>query len=289
MQTAYLIMAHKGPEQLIRLIDKLGFPGTDFFIHVDAKADISDFIGLTGIARVHLIRNRKTCNWGGYSFVEAIFSALRELSQSAERYEFIHLLSAQDYPVVAPAVINRFLSQNKGKNFISFESSSNSSWWMEARNRYEQYHFTDYNFQGKYLIQRILNAIIPKRKFPGGMVPYGGSDSSWWTISGECADFITQRFYADARLRKFLKLCWGADEFTIATLIMNSPFKHTVINNNLRYIDWSEGNAHPKLLGVKDIGSILRSGKFFARKFDANNGQAVLDALDSYAATGKAY
>lgn len=81
-------------------------------------------------------------------------------------------------------------------------------------------------------------------------------------------------------MRKFLKFCWGTDEFVIATMIMNSPFKDQVVNDNLRYIDWSEGNANPKILGLEDFDPILSSNMLFARKFDEHHDREILDKLD---------
>jgi hypothetical protein len=54
-----------------------------------------------------------------------------------------------------------------------------------------------------------------------------------------------------------------------------------MINNNLRFIDWSLGGASPKILTVKDVDHFSKSGKFFARKFDENIDSKVLDWIDA--------
>jgi hypothetical protein len=63
-------------------------------------------------------------------------------------------------------------------------------------------------------------------------------------------------------------------------MLMNSPYKNEIINNNLRYIDFSSKKANPKVLTVDDFPKFTGSGKLFARKFDQNVDNAVLDMID---------
>jgi hypothetical protein len=46
MKIAHLVLAHKNPQQLERMLEALDHPQCDFFIHLDKKADISQFIYL---------------------------------------------------------------------------------------------------------------------------------------------------------------------------------------------------------------------------------------------------
>jgi hypothetical protein len=54
-----------------------------------------------------------------------------------------------------------------------------------------------------------------------------------------------------------------------------------MINNNLRFIDWSKGGSSPKTLTMQDIDQISRSGKFFERKFDESIDSNVLEWIDT--------
>jgi hypothetical protein len=60
---------------------------------------------------------------------------------------------------------------------------------------------------------------------------------------------------------------------------MSSELAPTVVNDNLRYIDWSRG-ARPAVLGMADLEALRRSPKLFARKFDVTVDRQVLDAID---------
>lgn len=280
MRIANIIIAHKNPTQLLRLIERLRHPQFDFYIHIDKKVPIHDFKLVKEYENVYFIKNRISCNWGGNSLLNAITSALNQVAETNRNYGFVNLLSAQDYPLLSPDHIYEYLLNRSGKNFISFDTSRNTKWWKEAVARYEKYHFTDLNLKGKYFFQRILNKLAPTRRFPLPLELHGSSNSTWWTITGECARYLARTLTNEKKLDKFLRYSWSTDEFVVATIIMNSEFKDQVVNNNLRYIDWSEGNAHPKLLDVGDVEKMKHSGMLFARKFDVEIDTEALDKID---------
>lgn len=281
MRIAHIIMAHKNPQQLLRLIKRLEHPNSDFFIHLDKKVPIEEFKLITDLNYATFIKNRINCNWGGNSLFSGILSSLNEVVSSNRSYDFINLLSAQDYPLTTAENIFDYFNSNPKTNFISYDESRETDWWKKAVLRYEKHHFTDFEFKGKYFIQKIINKIYPTRKFPLPMELYGSCKSTWWTITGDCAAHVNDIFVNNKKLKRFLKYSWGTDEFAFATITMNSPYKNSVVNNNLRYIDWSEGNAHPKILLIEDFEKIKKSKMLFGRKFDNDVDEEILNIIDS--------
>jgi hypothetical protein len=81
-------------------------------------------------------------------------------------------------------------------------------------------------------------------------------------------------------LQRFFKYTWGSDEFVFQTLLYNSEFKKDMVNENYRYIDWSEGKPNPKTLNITDFTLIAESNAFFARKFDQDMDPIILDEID---------
>jgi hypothetical protein len=79
----------------------------------------------------------------------------------------------------------------------------------------------------------------------------------------------------------FFKHVKMPDEIFVPTVLLNSPLRDTVVGQELHYIDWSHGGAHPKTLGSEDYDRIVESGKLFARKFDVRSDAKVLDMLDA--------
>lgn len=282
MKVANLIMAYKNPRQIERMLKTMSHPDFYFFIHLDKKIDMSEFQYLAKLERVFFLKNRVLCNWGGFSFVDAIFTSLEEILGLEVKYDVYNLLSAQDYPIKPINEIYRFYEQNIGKCFVSYDEDSNSEWWGHAVTRFEFYHLTDLRFRGKYFVQSLMHRFLPKRKFPLPMKLYGSSISSWWSISAECAAYIVAFIKENQQLKNFMKYTWGADEFLITTIIMNSSFRQSVVNNNLRYIKWMDGSANPRILSVADFESIKASDKLFARKFDTTVDELILDRLDLF-------
>ncbi|WP_162817732.1 beta-1,6-N-acetylglucosaminyltransferase [Niabella yanshanensis] len=279
MNICHLIIAHNKPEQVARLAKSLRLPGSDIYVHVDKKTDINAFTFLESQG-VRFVKKRVKVNWGGYSLVEAIVSSLEEIRDGGKPYEFINLLSAQDYPIKKASDFTAFLQENKGKCFIFYEDVEGLFWWKENIVRLTRYHFNDFPVKGKYMAQRLVNFLLPTRKFPMNWKLYGGSCSTWWTLPAEAAYFLAHTIGNNRKLRRFAKLTWGADEYLFATILMNSDFKSRVVNNNYRFIDWSEKNPRPKLLTIKDLQAISASESFFARKFDESVDAYVLDKLD---------
>jgi hypothetical protein len=70
------------------------------------------------------------------------------------------------------------------------------------------------------------------------------------------------------------------DELFFQTVIMNSELAGSVVNDNLRYIDWTRG-PRPALLEARDLPTLRASPKLFARKFDAFHDAEILDLIDT--------
>lgn len=280
MRIAHIIITHKYPVQLARLVRRLQHPQSDIYVHVDKKVDIAPFKSLKPLQDVFFIEKRVKINWGGNSTLMAMVQSVQEITSMKRKYDFINLISGQDYPLKNAQKMYEFFQQHPGYNFISYDECRGSEWWQAAVARYQKYHFTDLSIKWKYALQSMINRIMPLRKFPANLHLHGGNKSAWWTISGECASYMVREILENRRLLKFLKYCWGTDEFAIATLIMNSEFRKTTINNNYRYIDWSEGNSHPKSLARADVPELAKSDMLFARKFDSEIDSEVLDWID---------
>ncbi|QCR22499.1 beta-1,6-N-acetylglucosaminyltransferase [Pontibacter sp. SGAir0037] len=279
MRVAHLIMAHKEPAQVERLVKALLHDDADIYIHISTNSAIEPFEYLKLIDHVRLIQNRLDVRWGSYKFTKAIIESTREILQTGIAYDFINLISGQDYPIKPVDKIHKFLEAHIGRSFI-YDEPEGSDWWSHAITRVEKYHTTNFEFKGQYRIQAFINWLLPKRKFPLPMELYGGSNSTWWTISIESAEYLVQFFDNHPELRRFAYFSWGSDEFLVATILMNSPYRDKMICHNYRYIDWSDGGAHPVILTTKDLAGIKASDCLFARKFDVQQDATILDRID---------
>ena len=282
MRIAHLILTHQGPAQLARLLNALAHPNAVCYIHLDKKADFAPFAFLQNRPGVYFTRTRLNVKWGGYSLTNVVLECSREILAHAARYDFINVLSGQDYPLQSAEQIHQFFQQQLGQSFIECEPLG-SAWWRANRSRVERYHLTEFTFPGRYAVQQALNAVLPKRKFPLPYLLHGGNMGGWYTLSRAAAGYLLGFLDRQPRLRRFARLTWGSDEFLIHTILHNSPLRGTLVNDNLRYIDWAGGGASPRTLARADLPALLASPKLWARKFDLALDAAVLDALDAAA------
>ena len=281
MKLAHLILAHSNPGQLKRLVDKLAHSDSHIYIHLDKKTDITPFLPIADNDRVSFISNRIKVYWGGYSIVQATINSFEEILATGIAFDHINLLSGQDYPIKSTEHIHQFLEQNKGKIFMHSLSVKNE--WQEAIPRIERYHLANLKLPaGTYRVEQVMNAILPKRKMPEGIVAMGRSQ--WFTASRESIAYIVDYVKREQWVSKFFKMSWAADELIFQTILFNSPFKGHMVNNNLLYVDWSEGKASPKLLTMEDAAALKASDKLFARKFNSEADSAVLDYIDNFTA-----
>jgi len=279
MKLAHLILAHAMQDQLSRLIKRLQHPDADIYLHIDKKANITDFESLKLNAKIHFISNRVAVDWGNYNMIEATLNSFAEIISKNISYSHINLLSAQDYPLKSASQIQNFLFNNAGKTFMRWYAIPEE--WDEPINRLNKYNFGDYNFPGKHQLQNLANRVLPNRKPPQGLKIYGRSQ--WLTITPQHALYVINFLKNNPRVRLFFKHTWACDELVFQTILINSDLKLNVVNDHLRYIKFKRGDSRPKTLTVADAEELTASGKLFARKFDTAVDHQILDHLDNLA------
>ncbi len=281
MKIAHLLLVHKAPAMVERLVKKMQHPAFYFFIHVDKKANKAAFEYLADIPNVIVLSNQIDVKWGGYSIVQATLYALNEALAYDVHFSTYTVMSGQDYPLLSNDALYRFYEHNAGKNFI-YHEDENSEWWQTAYGRVDRYHLTDMNFKGKDRLAAFISSILPKRKIPFGGRLYGGPGSGWWSISAAAALYLTDLIEHDRKLEEFTKFTWAPDEFFIQTLILNSPLAEHTIIRNLWYMDWSEGKPSPKIFTAADFETLSQVPYIFARKFDSGVDNTILDLIDQW-------
>jgi hypothetical protein len=277
MKFAVLIITYTSPKQTKRLIASLNNGEFDFYIHLDEKINIETHRELFSIPNVYFVDHRIDIKWGGYTTVEAALSGIRHIAASGIKYDFVNLVTGQDYPIKSATYISDFLRKNIGNEFILYKKFNTE--WVEAKSRIENYHFTELPFRGRHRLAFIVNYITPKRKFPVNLELVG--KETFWTLSLACAVYVMNYLDSHQKLRRFLRYTWGSDEFIFQTIIMGSPFKDKVVNNNYRYINWPEIGARPKVFVTEDFEKIMASDALFGRKFDINVDENILTLLDN--------
>ena len=277
MKLAHLILTHANPGQLKRMLDRLQHDDAHFYVHVDLKTDLQSFLPLANQRNVFFISKRVTVSWGGYSIVQATLNGFEQILASGVHYDYINLMSGQDYPIKSTQYIHEYLRLNPGKIFTDALIIEDE--WQEAIPRITQYHLVNHNFPGKYRAQQLMNLLLPRRKMPKGIVAVGRSQ--WFTATPASIAYLVNYIKAEPWVSAFFKFSWAADEIIFQTILYNSPFRKDMSGYNLMYVDWSEQKASPRLLSMADAPALLGSTKLFARKFSMDTQKEIMDYLDA--------
>lgn len=276
MKTVVLIHAHKDHEVINRLIRSFDHPRIAVYVHLDLKSDVDPAVL---DPRARLIKNRQRVYWGEFSQVVATLGSFKEI-HDLEDYDHLLYLSGQDYPVWSNERILRFLDGAKGRQFMVYAPLAPGG-WPEAADRIYYYH---YNGSSRFLryvfgaLRKTMRALGLKRVLPGGLTAYGGSN--WFTLTREGVAQILAFVEEKPEYVEYMKSTSIPDEMFFHTILLNTGLRDTIINENHRYVDWSERLPNPKCLTRADFDAIVVSDKMICRKIDVRTGLELVDLLE---------
>lgn len=300
MKIAYLILAHKDPEQLGRLITKLRCDSCKYYIHFDKKSlspSVRKRLFQLESQDVFIISSHNV-RWGTISQTEARLDLIKKaLSDKTWIPDYLIMISGQSYPIKPINDFLSFLEQNKGASFmehfpIPFSGLGHTN-GIDRINCYSYYFLgklhtyypkqykTSYNFKGKMLngLLHLISAFKPKRVFPEYIKPYYGID--WWALTSEAAVYILDFYEKHPDYHKYHKFTKHTCEVYFPSILAGTNFNGLIINNSLHYFKWlKNGSGNTKVLTMEDAESIKQTNCFFARKFDKNIDADILDFCD---------
>lgn len=310
MKTAFLILAHKNPEQILRLVKSLNHHDFDIFIHISKSGKISekDIERINKKQNVAVIDQHIDIVLFDFSMVEAemalIKAALDYSRNKGYEYNYMQLLSGQCYPIKSLSHIHEVYERSYPRPFIDMVSREDGGFMDHIWSRHyamKRCLIRWYNFVDKYhlpylaekalhfpvwLISRLaaLGHKSPEDRLAEeyNMKPYGGIQ--WWALPQYMAEYVLN-MSQDKKLCGIFSHTYSADETFVQTIIANSPFTvfpdstRSVRGNTLHTLEFD--NGHPRLLTRNDAVMLKASNACFARKFDMSADSEILDILDS--------
>lgn len=307
MKKNYIILAHKNPKQVCRLINRLADDESKFFVHVDLKIDLKDFKILESCKNTTIIKERENCIWGDYSIVKATLHLLKNAVEFGNK-GFTILLSGQDYPIKSNKIINQFLTDYRDYNFIDILPIADKWSQKMVRDKVENYHFihsenkSDSNSYAPFFHSTIKDKArtlfhllkgrmkqetfrkllhLPKR-IPLFKNQYGGSQ--WWAFNEISTkilyDFVLENY---EELESYYQYTSAPDEIFFQSVLMNliSANASIKIKPSLTYVNWVRKNvALPVTFNINDFGELSETENLWARKFDVNYDGEILDLID---------
>lgn len=309
MTISYIILAHKQPKQLRRLINRLNAPWVKFYVHIDRNNKLQPFQNeLRNLDNLYFLNDEERFPgiWGDIGIVKGTLGAMSlVVDQNSEGYCI--LITGQDYPLRTNSEIRSFLEKKPAKNFISIYQTPDS-WKGHFKERICKYkvnkssnrgHFLlissifDKDFYKKdslgqinYLIKtgktKALKRILKRRKFPKIIKPYGGG--VYFALPIRTIKNILAFHNDNPEFLKFNEYTLCADEVFFHSIIMHVKEKKEIdIAPSLTYANWNRPNGPlPVTFKVKDFEEIKKASEnyLFARKFDIEIDERILDKCD---------
>jgi hypothetical protein len=288
----YVVLAHKLPAQVARLVTRIAHADDLVLVHVDAKKHSEPYERelepLLRSGRVRLARSRFRCHWGGPGHLLATLAAADQALASGHDFSHLALLTGQDYPIRPAEEIRGFFAGHEGQSFISWslgegrdvpdsERRGNERWhWHGELDRIVRRHYKVPRRKRPLSVPNRLVPWVPERSLPHGLAPAQGL--AYWCLSREAIDYVVHYARRRPDVGRFFKRSLASDENYFQMVLLASPLAHTLVNEDLRYLDW-EG-WHPRTLTSRDLEPMLASRKLFARKFDTGVDGEVLDDID---------
>ena len=302
MQKNYLILAHKNPLQLSRMIERLDDGASKFFIHLDAKTPIEPFTACLKGGHIRFIEPRERCVWGDFSIVRA---TIHLMEAASKEQGFFILMSGQDYPIQSQGYINAFLESNKGFDFIEIEPLEEKWKPKMVKDKLEHYHILHSEerghsncyapfahcsvFQKLRTLMHLLKGRLSRKNFkllcslPKRVAPFERqyAGSQFWAFSERTFYAVLNYIHEHkAALEGYYKYTSSPDEIYFHSVLMDLVAKDSTIKlkDPITYVNYFRKN---NVFITEDFEKLSSAkGKLFARKFDTDIDIEILNLID---------
>ena len=145
MGVVYIVISHRNPEQVLRLVRTLraGNPDAPLVIHHDDRQAQLDTRALDALADVQLVRPPSAVAWGWASQLDVL---LRCLAWALERiaFDWLTVLSGQDYPIRPLAEIERDLLDSAYDGYVEGAMVAPPRWTRGELDEFSSRYFYRY-------------------------------------------------------------------------------------------------------------------------------------------------
>jgi len=292
VKIAFIMVCHKAPDHINNLIKRLlEFEDADVFLHID-RNNSGIRKSIIENSRVKILPENESffVKWGSVEIVKATLKLIACVKRTKKDYDYIWLLSGQDYPICSAAEAEKRLALNPGMNYIDVI--------LPGENRYDFYNkrceipYPSWINKNNIVVKSIkkLYMIVTggyyhtfsflkrKKPFDAGFA-YG---SQWWTLSAEAAYDILQYTRKHLEVLKYYRKCIIPDESYFQTVFMSGPYKNKRMPS-LTFVNWGKNRRSPEVLTAADIDTLKeKSDTFvFARKFQMPESGEIIKELST--------
>lgn len=310
---AVMIMMHKNPHQVLRLVKWYASSETVCFIHVDSKLqiDMAEYEKELKAVKPEtiLMEERLSGVLATWRLVEITMKLMeRALCYEEEHrihFSYYQLLSGQDYPIGKYAEWVELLETSYPTVYLNLCSKPGDVLRSMQRVRYTKprSYMADHVPVGwqkpltgvihlyEMLVTFICGTPQEKLQKRGMQVAWG---AAWWIIPDELARETMAVYRGEGSkkrriLRDTIKNISTPEESFFQSVFANSKFKDDKPGGNLTYCNFATrgrvNTGHPYILEMADLASLkywADRDHFFARKFDETVDHEIMDAVDQW-------
>ncbi len=317
MRIVYFLTSYQSPKLLVRTLRTIrqSDPTGHIVLHHDTfQTPISEaeFAGLG----VHLFTSDHPIIWGDLTLEAVRWRVFRWMLAELE-FDWVVLLSEQDYPIAALADFHTYLGQGGFDAVIDAQLVSPTADFDDVTEIRKRCSFSYTALPNTGLTRRLSPAAqarlrrsrvllfsacnraqpwIRFQTFPEPLhlptkvglrrsserfrpdFPFW-FHSAWYALSRRAVEHVIRFIDAHPDFVRFAERSIIPLEFATGSIVLNDP-QLRVENAAIHYVRFDQpGSARPAFLHEADLPAALQSGCFFARKFSLDDTR-VLDLLD---------
>jgi hypothetical protein len=289
MTVVYIVISHRNPEQVVRLVRVLREgPSARVLVRHDPRGERLEREQLE-TAGGELLEDRLKTKWGGWSQLKLILGCLRE-AVTRHDPDWVLVLSGQDYPLRPLAAIEADLRDSPADARLGSvrrvetrrPAQGDDEFFLRCRYR----HYARPRVLPS--LPRTIRPLAYARDLPPlvgvrrmGPAPLAFHVSADWLTLGRAGIRAVLAASENRRLTRHFRRVAVPTESFFASVLLGDP-SLIVERDNRRFSPFAPGSPHPDTLTSDDYDRLIASGADFARKFDVTRDPHVLDLLDEH-------
>lgn len=317
-KTAYVILSHRNPEQITRLVQTILrlSPNAGVLVYHDARSSAPPLIDNKGVL---VVTHTRPSDWGSWELVLNTIDAFRRAREELDP-DLVVLMSGQDYPT-------RNLASWENEFFANGGGWVGTAWPLQYQPRWGKPHgagdddLTRYIYRwhripfsralavprgrgaravrwaldklGHYLEPALdVREVTRGRGLHLGLraarSPFGTDTpcyrgSQWLALDRSHLDLVLSRHDNDNRLRATYRRSIIPDESYFQTMLV--PQSPPQSGPPLTYVEWVVADDAPRILTLDHLAEIVQSGSPLCRKVEPGLSDALVERLDVLAPT----
>lgn len=288
---AYLIIANRNFDQLQILLSLLDDYRNDIYILID-KTSAEE--------RISLVCNKSTLYmlpeipiyWGDFSQVQAELNLFK--SASSSHYDYYHLISGLDLPLVSQEKLHNFFDSHPHQEFVTYSAIFDSK---KLSKRLRHHLFTKhFRIDATNVFTKLFFRIYRKiENFYFDLTTNINKDiklcSNWCSLDDNFVqDLVTDKNISAVKKKFSHGFC--VDEIFLSYELSALDYESKVyypervhdkpneIQGNLRYINWWDGSPYTwRRKDILQLQNAVELGHLFSRKFDIKVDSEIINLI----------